>query len=209
MILKRLFEKYHIEISPIILKEYKRIGLSKNEAWVLVGLITHINKNNTLSLSALASNLDMDENKVGQVLEKLSSKKFYTIDLIKEDNEKVKEIFNLEFTFKIIEDLITNDSIEENIKQANSDIKKTILEIEKTFKRPLTTKELSKIKVWFANDEYALEEIKKGLLTLSERRNFSFIALENYLRGLKIENETNNDTDKTTEERLKKIFDNI
>ena len=37
-VLKELFEKYNISLEQIILKEYKRLKLTQDEAWVLISL---------------------------------------------------------------------------------------------------------------------------------------------------------------------------
>ena len=39
MIIQRLFKKYQIPIDNIIFKEYKRLSLSQDEAWVLIEVL--------------------------------------------------------------------------------------------------------------------------------------------------------------------------
>ncbi len=205
--LKRLFEKYNISLEQIVLKEYKRLSLDKDEAWLLIALFNYTKDNKTFQKRQLASMLDYEPDKLDLILTSLLKKNYYELELVKKSN-KTFEKLNLNKAFKKIQDLITNDVNEEKIAQAKDIMQASILNLEKIFKRPITNIEYNRLKELLTKDNVNMQVIKDALTKLEELSNPNFNCFEKIILSKPIIAEQINVSDEKKAEVLK-LFESI
>lgn len=205
--LKRLFEKYNISLEQIVLKEYKRLSLNKDEAWLLIALFNYTKDNKTFQKRQLASMLDYEPDKLDLILTSLLKKNYYELELVKKSN-KTFEKLNLNKAFKKIQDLITNDVNEEKIAQAKDIMQASILNLEKIFKRPITNIEYNRLKELLTKDNVNMQVIKDALAKLEELSNPNFNYFEKIILSKPIIAEQINVSDEKKAEVLK-LFESI
>lgn len=205
--LKRLFEKYNISLEQIVLKEYKRLSLNKDEAWLLIALFNYTKDNKTFQKRQLASMLDYEPDKLDLILTSLLKKNYYELELVKKSN-KTFEKLNLNKAFKKIQDLITNDVNEEKIAQAKDIMQASILNLEKIFKRPITNIEYNRLKELLTKDNVNMQVIKDAFAKLEELSNPNFNYFEKIILSKPIIAEQINVSDEKKAEVLK-LFESI
>ena len=205
--LKRLFEKYNISLEQIVLKEYKRLSLNKDEAWLLIALFNYTKDNKTFQKRQLASMLDYEPDKLDLILTSLLKKNYYELELVKKSN-KTFEKLNLNKAFKKIQDLINNDVNEEKINQAKDIMQASILNLEKIFKRPITNIEYNRLKELLTKDNVNTQVIKDAFAKLEELSNPNFNYFEKIILSKPIIAEQINVSDEKKAEVLK-LFESI
>lgn len=206
-VLKELFEKYNISLEQIILKEYKRLKLTQDEAWVLISLFNISKDDKNFQIRELANSLDYDQNKLSLILNSLYEKKFYELALITKNNKNY-EVVNLDLAYHKIEELINSDILDKKIKNSKALIEYTILNLERIFKKPLTNLEFNRLKELISNDLITESLVKNALLKLEELNNPNFNYFEKVLNSKAIPtNEVKIAPNKVAE--VMKLFDKI
>lgn len=159
MILKRLFEEFDLAIERILIKEYKRLNLTMPEMSVLLALFSIYKKRKTFSLAAISRRVEYNQNDIGAYVDALIEKGFVIICLEKTKDQKEREVFDLDPTFKKIEDCYRQDEIEKNKAIHDGHVQETIRLFEQGLGRLLMPYELDNIRRWYDENMYEHEAI--------------------------------------------------
>ncbi len=160
--LKRLFNEYDFAVERILLKEYRRLSLTMQEVTVLVALFSIFKKRKTFSLNALSRRVEYSKAEIGGYVEALLKKHFMTLELEMKDG-KEREIFDVDPTFKRIEELYNEDKKNILKEKIEKDVTAVISAFEQGMGRMLKSYELDMIRSWFENDEYTFEAMMKAI----------------------------------------------
>ncbi len=160
--LKRLFTEYDFSVERILLKEYRRLSLTMPEVTVLVALFSIFKKRKTFSINAISKRVDFTKPEIGNYVESLLKKHFISLDLEEKDG-KEREIFDIELTFKRIEELYAADKKAEIIEKSEKDITEAIRLFEQGLGRVLKAYELEMIRSWYENETYQHDAIMKAI----------------------------------------------
>ncbi len=160
--LKRLFKEYDFAVERILLKEYRRLSLTMPEVTILVALFAIFKKRKTFSINAIARRVEYTKPEIGSYVESLLKKDFITLDLEKKDG-KEREVFDIDLTFKRIEELYENDKKESIKAKVQKDVTQTIALFEQGLGRVLKAYELEMIRSWYENEDYSHEAIIKAI----------------------------------------------
>lgn len=172
--LKRLYEEYDLAVERILIKEYKRLELSMQEMQVLLALFSIYKKRKTFSIAAIARRVEYHSNEIGTHIESLLNKGFLTISLETKD-QKEREIFELDPTFKKIQHLFRQDETEKIKQQEASCIAETIKRFEQGLGRMLMPYELENIRIWYEEKAYTHDQIIKAIETASDRVSVKYV----------------------------------
>lgn len=175
MILRRLYEEYDLSIERILLKEYKRLGLTMQENQVLLALFSIYKKRRTFSINAISKRVELSHEDIGNAVESLMDKRFVQSLLETTKEGKEREVFTLEGTFKHIEDLYQNDELERQKEKAQNDIMETISSFEEGLGRSLRPYELDNIRRWYEEGQYSHQDIKEALLSSEDRVSIKYV----------------------------------
>ncbi|MDX9691421.1 MAG: DnaD domain protein [Acholeplasmataceae bacterium] len=172
--LKRLYEEYDLSIERILIKEYKRLGLTMQEMQVLLALFSIYKKRKTFSITAIAKRVEYNSNDIGVQIESLLNKGFMTINLESKD-QREREIFDLDPTFKKVFDLFKKYETEKVKQQEESNVALTIRRFEQGLGRLLMPFELENIRVWYEDKAFTHEQILNAIETAKEKLSVKYV----------------------------------
>lgn len=168
MILKRMYEDYDLSIERILIKEYKRLKLTMQEMSVLLALFSIYKKRKTFSITSISRRVELNQAEIGTAVESLMNKGFMTI-LLERKDDKQREVFELDPTFKKIEDLYQQDELEKLKLLHESSISETIKLLEQGLGRPLRSHELENIRRWYEDSKYEHHQIISAIEAAKDR----------------------------------------
>lgn len=201
---KILYEEGVLNIEKILLREYRKMNLTSQEVMVLIFLFERY-ETKIFSSLFLAQKANLSKNEVENILEELIQKKFFVLSQDERDN-KIIEVFDLNNTFKKVEQIYFEKAKNNKIQKQNKYITQTIEQIEKLKGENLASYELEIIKNWFLDKNYSFEEINKSIniAVLNQKKSIYYIdRILNHKNILKIEN------DEKADQILHKIFNKI
>lgn len=172
--LRRLYEEYDLSIERILIKEYKRLGLTMQEMQVLLALFSIYKKRKTFSITAIAKRVEYNSNDIGTQIESLLNKGFMTINLESKD-QREREIIDLDPTFKKVFDLFKKDETEKVKQQEESNVALTIRRFEQGLGRLLMPFELENIRVWYEDKAFTHEQILNAIETAKEKISVKYV----------------------------------
>ena len=211
-VIKKMIEEEIIDFDKLLLQNYKRIGLSEIEAFLLIELHRQRKAGETvISPSKLVKKLTIPEEKLFTVLDGLITKKYLTISLIKQENERETEDFSLDNTIVKLIDVYKSDIKHEIIngdKEYMTSEAEVVDIIENQFQKQLKPLEIELIQKWLNEDDYPLEMIKKAILE-AVKANKSTLS---YVDGVLLKYSKNIEKSKKTyktdnSEALKAFYD--
>ena len=172
--LKRLYEEYDLAVERILIKEYKRLSLTMQEMQVLLALFSIYKKRKTFSITAIAKRVEYSTNDIGTYIESLMNKNFLTISLESKD-QKEREIFELDPTFKKIHELFKQDEVEKIKVQEETNVSYTIRRFEQGLGRLLMPYELENIRVWYEEKAFTHDQIVKAIDTAKDKISTKYV----------------------------------
>lgn len=158
MILKRIYEEYNFDVEVILIKEYKRLKLSQSELIVLLALFSIHKKRRTFSVMAISRRLDFTQNEIAPIIESLMEKGFLNIE-IESNNNREREVFSLDETFKKLEDLFKEDENSKIQVLTQNNVMTAISLFEENVQRVLRPQELERIRKWYEEEDYDHNDI--------------------------------------------------
>ncbi|MCR3906803.1 MAG: DnaD domain protein [Tenericutes bacterium] len=203
MILKRLYEDFDLSIERILIKEYKRLNLTMQEMTVLLALFSIYKKRKTFSIASISRRVELSKDEIGSAVESLLNKNFVNITLEEKDN-KEREVFDLDRTFKLIEELYRQDEIEKIKQEEESSVYETIRLFEQGLGRSLRPFELENIRRWYEERSYSHETIKQAIDASEDKISIKYVEKilnQNIPEPIEI--------DQDVERALDEIFKNI
>ncbi len=212
-LINRLLEEDIIDFNKLILKNYKTIGLSEIEAFVLIELNNLKKRGVTVIIpSKIVKKLTIKETEVLEILDELMQKKYITFRLIKQANGKETEVFSLENTIKmaidvyiekIKDEVLNDDKIYDSLDEEIADL------ISTQFQKQLKPSDIELIQKWIHEDGYTKENIKNAVL-FAIKANKSTLS---YIDGVLLQMTKTSSKPKSSKykpeksEALKKFFD--
>lgn len=174
MILKRIYEEYNFNIELILIKEYKRLKISQDELNVLLVLFSIHKKRRTFSLNAISRRMDFTQNEIAPIIESLLDKELLNIK-IESNNNKEREVFDLDGVFNKINELFIADEKLKNQQESENNVSETVMLIESYMNRLLRPQELERIRSWYENNTYIHEDIIKTINNSNDHPSISNI----------------------------------
>lgn len=174
MILKRLYDEYDVSIERILIKEYKRLKLTMQDAHVLLALFSIYKKRRTFTLSSLSKRVEYTADQIGNSIEVLLDKGFMTISLEKKDG-KEREVFDLDQTFNKIENLFLEDEKERLREQTQSEVSETLRRFEQGLGRLLLPYELESVRRWYEEKQYGHPKIISAIDAAKDRISVKYV----------------------------------
>ncbi|MBE0701155.1 MAG: DnaD domain protein [Acholeplasmataceae bacterium] len=175
MILKRLYEEYDLAIERILIKEYKRLKLTMPEMSVLLALFSIYKKRKTFSIAAISRRVEYNQNEIGFHVDALLNKGFVTIGLEKNKDDKEREVFELEPTFKKIQGLYHQDELEKIKEQNATSVAESIKYFEQGLGRLLLPYELENIRQWYDESIYTHEQIIQAIKQSGAKTSIKYV----------------------------------
>lgn len=174
-----------IDFQKILLDKYYILGLTESECLVLLRLYQNSNKTNKdlkniLDLTQLKKTTSLDQDALGDIVAKLVSKGFITLN-IDESNGTFTESYSLEETYKELAYVLENNDVVKVDNETSIQMKKTVKNIEVIVKKMLTPFELEMIKKWYYDYKYEQEKIINAIAKVSKMKSPSVQAIDRVL----------------------------
>jgi len=196
-LLKKLIEQGIVDHSKLILNNFRAIGLTEVEAFILIELFNQLQKGSTyLSTTKLGKQLSVSKDDLFTLLEGLIQRQYISIFLRKNKEGKDTEFFTLDGTLKKIVEQYEIQEQAENL-------------IEEQFQKQLKPLEIELIQKWFEDDHFSLIDIRKALLDSVKAGKFSLSYVDSILIKRRTKAKKSTDVTYQTEksEALKTFFD--
>jgi len=167
-VIRKMVEEDIIDFDKLLLQNYKKIGLTEIEAFLLIELQRQRKSGETvISPSKLVKKLTIPEDRLFSLLDGLIQKKYLMIRIIKNDSDKETEDFSLDNTINKLID-VYKTSIKQEITGGTGSfetLEDEIVDIIETqFQKQLKPLEVELIQRWINEDNYSLELIKTAIL---------------------------------------------
>jgi len=211
-VIKQMIDDEIIDFDKLLLKNYKKIGLTEIESFLLIELHKQKKTGETvISPTKLVKKLTISEDKVFSTLDNLITKKYLTIRLVKQENEKETEDFSLDNTIQKLIDVYKaeiRDNIIRNDKTYNTVEEEIVDIIEQQFQKQLKPLDIELIQRWVNEDNYSVDLIKRAILD-AVKANKSTLG---YVDGVLLKRSKNTNKSQKTykpekSEALKAFFD--
>lgn len=151
-------------ISNLLIKNYRRLGLNNDEFILWIQLYKYHEKGNDFpDLATIADNMQIDQDEVYQLMDKLVQKKVLTIRSIKDKDGIMNDAYDFSLIFKKLE-LLTEQQKTQDLQQTLEEKVQTLYQMfEREFGRALSPIEYQRIGQWLDDDHYAPELIQLAL----------------------------------------------
>ena len=212
-LLKKLIEQGIVDHSKLILNNFRAIGLTEVEAFILIELFNQLQKGSTyLSTTKLGKQLSVSKDDLFTLLEGLIQRQYISIFLRKNKEGKDTEFFTLDGTLKkIVEQYEIQEQAEIlDDKKTDQTPHETVVNlIEEQFQKQLKPLEIELIQKWFEDDHFSLIDIRKALLDSVKAGKFSLSYVDSILIKRRTKAKKSTDVTYQTEksEALKTFFD--
>ncbi len=213
-LVRKLVDDEIIDFNELILKNYRDIGLTEIEAFVIIELHQQMRQGNTfLNPTRIQKNLTIDKENLLEILSGLIKRQYLSIRLKKTKSGKETEIFSLDDTIqKIINNYLNKirDDLINSPKQYATNAEEVVDLIETQFQKQLTPLEVEIIQKWLDEDKFDIMDIKKALLDAIKANKNSLSYVDGILlrRKAKAKKETEKVTyDPEKSAALRTLFD--
>lgn len=167
-LIKKMIEDEIVDFDKLLLNNYKKIGLTEIEAFVLLELHKQRRFGDTvISPTKLVKKLTIDEELLFNTLDGLIKKEYLRIHIVKNEEGKESEDFTLDNTInKLVDVYLAAIKLEiTNNPQSYETAEEEVVDIiEKQFQKQLKPLEIELIQKWINEDHYSIDLIKKAII---------------------------------------------
>ena len=177
-IIKHLIDENIIDFQALVLKYYTKLKISEKEAIALIKLQALIEEHEQIIKPARFSKwMNLSEKETEDLLNQLIEKGFLDIGLIKQDDGKETEAFNIDYFITKITKIL-----EKETKKYDQDIHfQYVSFLEDSLQKPLNPLEVEIVSKWIHDEEYPLELVKEATLEALKKTNPSIRLIDQIL----------------------------
>jgi DNA replication protein len=185
IILKKMISEGIVDFDKLLKKTYKELGISELEAFLLMELNALKVKNiHFVTPKILTKKLTISELEALSLMDTLMKKKYLNFVLIKGQNGKQSESFDIDLTYRkilehyqtiVMDDIMKTDSKHETLEDEIVDL------LEKNFQKQLKPLEVELISKWIHEYKYTKEDIKEAIFTAIKANRSSISYLDSVL----------------------------
>lgn len=185
MILKKMIAEGIIDFDKLLKKTYKDLGLTEMEAFLLMELnVLKVKEIHFVTPKILTKKLTITEEQAVALMDGLMQKKYLNFILIKVQNGKQKERFDIDLTYRKILEFYKNKIFEEMMTSSHKyeTLEEEIVELlEKNFQKQIKPLEVEMIIKWVHEYKYTKDDIKDAVFTAIKANRYSISYLDSVL----------------------------
>ncbi len=194
-----------VDFEKLLIEKYSFIGLDEVETIFLIKLKKIFDSNAVISETVIVDELvkvmSINKTQIIELLIKLINGQFISLKIVNN-----KETYSLDDTYKRLASLLDEDNFLDELKQNESELKKTVSFIEKELEKLISPTELEVIKHWIDVDKYTFSQIKEATLECLKLKKKSIKNIDLMLSKFKNTVKPNNTQ---TKENLQEIFNSV
>ena len=176
--LREFLRQGNTVISNLVLKNYKKLGMTDTEFILYLQLNSYLQKGETFpELENIAKSLQISVNDVYTQLHNLIEKKILKIETIVNQQGQKTDSYSIDFLYQKLDSLIDEEKKELLNVSAEKDRQKIFNAFQVEFGRDLSPIELEMINDWIEEDKYKTDLILLALreAVLSQAYNLKYI----------------------------------
>lgn len=185
MILKKMIVEGIIDFDKLLKKTYKDLGLTEMEAFLLMELnVLKVKEIHFVTPKILTKKLTITEEQAVALMDGLMQKKYLNFILIKGQNGKQRESFDIDLTYRKILEFYQNKILEEMMTSSHKyeTLEEEIVELlEKNFQKQIKPLEVEMIIKWVHEYKYTKDDIKDAVFTAIKANRYSISYLDSVL----------------------------
>ena len=194
-----------VDFEKLLIEKYSFIGLDEVETIFLIKLKKIFDSNAVISETVIVDELvkvmSINKTQIIELLIKLINGQFISLKIVNN-----KETYSLDDTYKRLASLLDEDNFLDELKQNESELKKTVSFIEKELEKLISPTELEVIKHWIDVDKYTFSQVKEATLECLKLKKKSIKNIDLMLSKFKNTVKPNNTQ---TKENLQEIFNSV
>lgn len=194
-----------VDFEKLLIEKYSFIGLDEVETIFLIKLKKIFDSNDVISETVIVDELvkvmSINKTQIIELLIKLINGQFISLKIVNN-----KETYSLDDTYKRLASLLDEDNFLDELKQNESELKKTVSFIEKELEKLVSPTELEVIKHWIDVDKYTFSQIKEATLECLKLKKKSIKNIDLMLSKFK---NTVKTSSVQTKENLQEIFNSV
>lgn len=185
LILKKMINEGIVDFDKLLKKTYKDLGLTELEAFLLMELnALKIKDIHFVTPKILTKKLTISEEEAVLLMDELMKKKYLNFVLIKGQNGKQKESFDIDLTYrrileyyqgKVIDELMTSENHYDTLEDEVVEL------LERNFQKQLKPLEVELIIKWIHEFKYTKEDIKEAVLAAIKANRYTVSYLDSVL----------------------------
>lgn len=185
LILKKMINEGIVDFDKLLKKTYKDLGLTELEAFLLMELNALKTKDiHFVTPKILTKKLTISEEEAVLLMDELMKKKYLNFVLIKGQNGKQKESFDIDLTYrrileyyqgKVIDELMTSENHYDTLEDEVVEL------LERNFQKQLKPLEVELIIKWIHEFKYTKEDIKEAVLAAIKANRYTVSYLDSVL----------------------------
>ncbi|MFA7075341.1 MAG: DnaD domain protein [Candidatus Izemoplasmatales bacterium] len=185
LILKKMISEGIVDFDKLLKKTYKDLGLTELEAFLLMELNNLKNKDiHFVTPKILTKKLTIKEEEAISLMDGLMQKKYLNFVLVKSENGKQKESFDIDSTYRRILEYYQTKILDEMMTSENEydTLEDEIVELlEKNFQKQIKPLEVEIVTKWIHEFKYTKEDIKDAVFTAIKANRYSISYLDTVL----------------------------
>lgn len=185
LILKKMISEGIVDFDKLLKSTYKELGLTELEAFLLMELNALKTKGTEfVTPKILTKKLTITEEEAVGLMDELMKKKYLNFVLIKGQNGKQKESFDIDLTYRKILEFYQGRIMDEvmTAKDSYDTLEDEIVELlERNFQKQLKPLEVEMIIKWVNEYKYTKEDIKDAVFTAIKAHRYSISYLDGVL----------------------------
>jgi DNA replication protein len=185
LILKKMINEGIVDFDKLLKKTYKDLGLTELEAFLLMELNALKTKDiHFVTPKILTKKLTISEEEAVLLMDELMKKKYLNFVLIKGQNGKQKESFDIDLTYRRILEYYQGKVLDEMMTTENhyDTLEDEVVELlERNFQKQLKPLEVELIIKWIHEFKYTKEDIKDAVLAAIKANRYSVSYLDSVL----------------------------
>ena len=194
-----------VDFEKLLIEKHSFIGLDEVETIFLIKLKKIFDSNDVISETVIVDELvkvmSINKTQIIELLIKLINGQFISLKIVNN-----KETYSLDDTYKRLASLLDEDNFLDELKQNESELKKTVSFIEKELEKLVSPTELEVIKHWIDVDKYTFSQIKEATLECLKLKKKSIKNIDLMLSKFK---NTVKTSSVQTKENLQEIFNSV
>lgn len=166
------------EVPTLLLKYYRKLGLSNDELILIIQLKAHMDQGNYFpDLDGIAQSMGISKNNAFKAVHQLMQKKLLSIETKKDDQGITEDAYSLTLLWEKLMVLMKQKETVAQVKQEKKEEKNLYSIFEAEFGRPLSPMEMDSLIMWTEEDAFSTELIELALreAVLSQVYSFKYI----------------------------------
>lgn len=188
-LLMQWIEAGQTEVPTLLLKYYRKLGLSNDELVLVMQLKSHMDRGDYFpDLDGIAQAMDISKNNAFKAVHQLMQKKLLSIETKQDDKGVTEDAYSLTLLWEKLMVLMKQKETVAEVKQEEKDEKNLYSIFEAEFGRPLSPIEIDSLIMWTEEDNFSAELIQLALREAVLSQVYSFKYIDRILLNWKKKN---------------------